>query len=817
MSLWWFVYIVNKLTPTPLRTTEDKVALCQRLVSLAPRIIVGNFDNLEFKTIEEFLSTLQMVIYELEEAALNPFIITNTRLDVVLARARDVEVRITLGLRDDFVRKQPFGILVAGPPGSGKTFGSQNLAIKLYNLNHEKPATKQDIVVLNEGDEYQSEFRSSHRIVLFDDLGATSTSYYPSDPFRKVIDFINNVPKTALNPHLDLKGNVWINPDIVVATTNLFIPFTKSNNDNNTQVIQCIPAINRRFPVKIWQQGYDEFYLVDDDDTKLGDKKADGSHYTQRYKRLNFEQLFLKVKDRYINHVESQEEFVKMVEDQVRPEGLGEQVLKFSTITTLQALARLSISLKSREGDDGLAMLLVSLRRLAAIPLLEMKNSARMEVVTRLISLGLTGRDANTYTMLLEKICKYGPVLYRMHIKSEDLTKLQNLADVLSPILEESINNNISRPLPYEVGSYMYDILSVCLPKVTCCVIQILDLISQKLFTQQEVVAEGEVHYNTLSKTYDFQWVSTILAYYGIESFTTIELYSNCFILDNKVSYSKTSLPLDLEEYSKRPHGLLLSEKEFRELVEWNSKVRPEGASGQRTVQFVPATKTHPLDVRVYPDDHRRLAIHSLYGAREVPDYFARKFSLSSLLFGNGAARRKHLVILPRVDYSPGRFIQGSHTFVFDEVDSVFYVFKTVKKSYRVNLSYLYDFLKFVARENTVVFCGRNEKNMLITPLFSKTFKDPSDILGQILRVNSLSCDILKGCDIPLKDLNFLIGKAMFEHNLLPLPPMKEIETYEKSKLKNKDASQVLELKSPKDKCNKGHVQKAKITKVSKK
>jgi hypothetical protein len=40
------------------------------------------------------------------------------------------------------------------------------------------------------------------------------------DPYRKIIDFINNIRKTSLNPNLEMKGKVFIEPDLVIVTTN---------------------------------------------------------------------------------------------------------------------------------------------------------------------------------------------------------------------------------------------------------------------------------------------------------------------------------------------------------------------------------------------------------------------------------------------------------------------------------------------------------------------------------------------------------------------------------------------------------------------
>jgi hypothetical protein len=784
--LWWFVYIVNKLFSVPLLSPEGKVAKCQRLVSMAPRVIVGNFDGLDFASTEEFLTELRQSIKSLESAVVNPFLATNTRLDVVLSRARDVDTRITLGCRTDFVRKQPFGILVAGPPGSGKTFGSQNLAIRLYNLNHEKPATKQDIVVLNEGDEFQSEFRSCHRIVLFDDLGATKTSVVATDPFRKIIDFINNVPKTALNPHLDLKGNVWINPDIVVATTNLFIPFSSGNNVNNTEVIQCVAAINRRFPVKIWQQGFDEFYIVDNRDTKLGHKRDDGSHYKFHYTRLNSEQLYERVKEIYLEHCESQEKFVEMVEDQVRPEGLYGTALKFAAITSLQAIARLTISLEARDGDEGLAALLVALRRFVATPLQALKRSSQAELTTRLIAAGLSKDDTHRYKSTLEKLCKFGPVLYRAHVTEQDLLELRVVIDMIAPVIEQAALKTIVRPLPYELCSIVYDSLSLLFPKVTKLIMEKVPSVTLKsLQLTKSVSAEGELRSKTLKKIYDLDWILAMLELYEIQEFRTIELYVGSFILDGYRVISKKPQPIIASGYTDRPSGACLTEKEFRLLVESDEIVRPEGASGPCTVQLSEDESKESLNVNVRKNDYRLLLpVRTVVEPRQVvADFLARRIDLSSMMLRMGAARRKNLLILRRVDYVNKQFLQGIYTLAYDEVHSTLLIFRTVKKTYKVNLSYWFDLLKFAARENSVVFCGRNENVTLVTPLFSDKFCPVEEALGTVLSVNELCIDIMGRSARRKNESQFLVGKATRGEDSKPLPNMMEDERRRLAKL----------------------------------
>lgn len=118
------------------------------------------------------------------------------------------------------IRKQPFCILLTGPPGCGKSRFAVQVAIACLR-NKYGSALPSDIVTLNETDEFQSEFRTSHKVVIFDDLGAERFSASATNPWRKIIDFVNNVRKTSLNPNVEMKGNVYIEPDLVIITTNL--------------------------------------------------------------------------------------------------------------------------------------------------------------------------------------------------------------------------------------------------------------------------------------------------------------------------------------------------------------------------------------------------------------------------------------------------------------------------------------------------------------------------------------------------------------------------------------------------------------------
>jgi len=145
---------------------------------------------------------------------------------------------------DGALRKQPFCIMLYGFPGTGKSsFAIQIAKALMTDLYGEFNTT--DMVTLNETDEYQSEFRTSHKVVLFDDIGACKHGLSDTkNPWRKVIDFVNNVKKTALNPNVEMKGKVYIQPDLIILTSNLDF------GSGSGQIMSYIPAseaILRRF------------------------------------------------------------------------------------------------------------------------------------------------------------------------------------------------------------------------------------------------------------------------------------------------------------------------------------------------------------------------------------------------------------------------------------------------------------------------------------------------------------------------------------------------------------------------------------------
>lgn len=136
-----------------------------------------------------------------------------------LEKLKGVRVKLILAQRKT-VRRKPYGVLLYGGSSVGKSAMANSLIryiLAVNNFDHDPTS----IVTLNEFDKFQSEYRSKHAGVIFDDLANGKVETTEGNPLMKVIQFLNNIPMAALNPNVELKGNVMISPEVVLGTTNV--------------------------------------------------------------------------------------------------------------------------------------------------------------------------------------------------------------------------------------------------------------------------------------------------------------------------------------------------------------------------------------------------------------------------------------------------------------------------------------------------------------------------------------------------------------------------------------------------------------------
>lgn len=191
----------------------------EEVLALLPYVEAGRFDEININSINEYINKIDLLRVRATRAMSKDDARSRSLWLSKISKLAQVSKNLQLCYFDGSLRPQPFGILIIGPPGCGKSCSSVMIAQRLCE-SIGKPLSKTDLVILNESDEFQSEYRTNHRVVIFDDVAATKTQLDSTNPYRKLIDFINNIRKSSLNPHLELKGNIQIQPEIVICTMN---------------------------------------------------------------------------------------------------------------------------------------------------------------------------------------------------------------------------------------------------------------------------------------------------------------------------------------------------------------------------------------------------------------------------------------------------------------------------------------------------------------------------------------------------------------------------------------------------------------------
>jgi hypothetical protein len=126
------------------------------------------------------------------------------------------------------LRPAPFTFLIHGTSSIAKSSIVNNLMTYcLQRMALEEG--KEDYVVdpdaictLNEMDKYHSDYKSFTQAVLLDDLANAKRETVDVNPTVNIINFVNNIKRTAIMAEANLKGMIQLNPRLVCATTNVW-------------------------------------------------------------------------------------------------------------------------------------------------------------------------------------------------------------------------------------------------------------------------------------------------------------------------------------------------------------------------------------------------------------------------------------------------------------------------------------------------------------------------------------------------------------------------------------------------------------------
>ena len=145
------------------------------------------------------------------------------QLERLLKVRTDFELTRTSG----GMREAPFSFSIFGASGIGKSTIVNNLITyslqqyAWYEGDRNYVVDPNSICTLNEMDKYHSDYKSHIQAVLLDDLANAAAKTTDVNPTVNIINFINNVARTAIMAEAELKGKIQIRPKIVAATTNV--------------------------------------------------------------------------------------------------------------------------------------------------------------------------------------------------------------------------------------------------------------------------------------------------------------------------------------------------------------------------------------------------------------------------------------------------------------------------------------------------------------------------------------------------------------------------------------------------------------------
>jgi Holliday junction resolvase-like predicted endonuclease len=234
----------------------------------------GNLERIVGMSDSEFSNRLNTLILRLSNlittlSGLDKKIVSDKMIKMKLISNELITLKISSG-----TRRSPFAIELFGDSNQGKTtFGDQLLDALL--TSNSLPIDKQYRAALNPGDKFFSNWTSDKLVAILDDLANEKSDFVEKPPTRAIIDICNNQMYYAPKAELDAKGKCFVEPEIVLVTTNKKdldayaysnCPYSIQRRMDLIMTVRCKPEFQRHVNGKscgVDSQKVREFYTFD--------------------------------------------------------------------------------------------------------------------------------------------------------------------------------------------------------------------------------------------------------------------------------------------------------------------------------------------------------------------------------------------------------------------------------------------------------------------------------------------------------------------------------------------------------------------------
>lgn len=193
---------------------------CAKITSWWDLVKVGNLEKLLQISDQEFerrLNKLTIDLFKLSQSlrGLDKKLVLDKYTKCLVMQNDFVTMKMSSG-----VRHAPFAIELFGESSQGKTtLGDQLVDALLTSAS--LPLDKSYRAAYNAGDKYMSNWTSDKLVMIFDDCSNEKSQFVERPPTRAILDVCNNQMYYANKAELEAKGKCFVEPWIVVATTNI--------------------------------------------------------------------------------------------------------------------------------------------------------------------------------------------------------------------------------------------------------------------------------------------------------------------------------------------------------------------------------------------------------------------------------------------------------------------------------------------------------------------------------------------------------------------------------------------------------------------
>lgn len=179
------------------------------------------------------------------------------------------------------IRKSPFAIELFGPSSQGKSMIAEQIITALLTSSG-CPTGKEYQASFNAGDRYMSSWTTDKLVMTIDDIANEKSNFVEKPPTRAIIDICNNQAFYANMADLASKGKVFVEPELVMVTTNV--------KDLDARAYSNCPySVQRRMQVVITVNAKPEFQFKDSKGKPIG---VDSDLVDARYADLAQPPLF---------------------------------------------------------------------------------------------------------------------------------------------------------------------------------------------------------------------------------------------------------------------------------------------------------------------------------------------------------------------------------------------------------------------------------------------------------------------------------------------------------------------------------------------